>query len=443
MLKVVSLFKWILFNLMIVPAQAQVGVSLTDLQQYKVQPGPAISGQLSNQFSQSVRSLLPSRSQVERISPLFLQHEASPYYQWLSTVTLKDNRVLWFQVLTDTQSILQITQIPTEQIQITSELDLIERKYILRDSRFGLTIVLPVGVGAFDEGVLNFGEISLLTPRFKSGSLKDSATITRREKPRYFANKPFVRIVDGVSNEGTAIGFHTEVNDSFVRGFDSRGCMRMRDTDLYFLHDIVKYSLKNIPITVAYRTNTSEDHPYPKRNSGFKTVFNAGTQTEPKMVLDRDNLVKTAYKNEKPPVDLLVDSDQDHFEDLFEYSGLKSYERQRKVHSENCRSQDQVRRAKALSSVQTRIDEINRRLAMPVPQAIVYPGMSEKEIEREQRRQQKEKEQNDRRLNSEKRELQRSLERSEKTLSEQLNACLKQGERVLSTQDKIYRWWTH
>lgn len=438
-----NIVKLIVLSFMALTAHAQIGVSLYDLQQYKVQPGPSVSGQLQNQFAQSVRSLLPQRSQVERISPLFLQNETSPYYQWLATVTLKDNQVFWFQVMTNAQSVVQITQIPTEQIRMTSELDLIERKYILRDTQLGLTIVLPVGVGAFDEGVLNHGEISLLTPRFKSGSLKDTATITRREKPRYFANKPFVRIVDGVSNQGTAIGFHTEVNDSFVRGFDSRGCMRMRDADLYFLHDIVKYSLKNIPITVAYRTTATEDHPYPKRNSGFKTVFNAGTQVEPEMVLDRDNLVKTAYKNSKPPVDLLVDSDQDHFEDLFEYSGRKSYERQRQVQAEKCRSQDQDRRSRTLSANQSRIAEINRLLALPAPRAVIYPGMTEKEIEREERRLKKEKEQSDRALNSEKRDLQRSLERSEKSLSEQLNTCLKEGERVLSAKDKIYRWWMH
>lgn len=443
MFNVKNILKLFIVSFFALPTQAQIGVSLTDLQQHNVQPGPSVSGNIIGQFANSVRSFLPARSQVERISPLFLQNDSRPHFQWVSTVTLKDNQVLWFQIYSDSQSLLQIVPIPAEQIQMTSELDLIDRKYILRDQTFGLTIVLPVGVGAFDEGVLNFGETSLLTPRFKSGSLKDSATITRREKPRYFANKPFVRIVDGVSNQGTAIGFHTEVNDSFVRGFDSRGCMRMRDADLFFLHDIVKYSLKHIPITVAYRTNTPEDHPYPKRNSGFKTVFNAGTQAEPEMVLDRDNLVKTAYKKANPPVDVLVDTDQDHFEDLFEYSGRKSYERQRKVQTEKCRAEDQIRRERTLSTTQSRIAQINRLLATPAGQVVTYPGMTERDIEREQRRLKKEKEQNDRRLNNEKKELQRSVDRTEKTLSEQLNACIKEGERVLSAKDKIYRWWMH
>lgn len=435
--------KWIFLTFLTLPAQAQIGVSLSDLQKYNMQPGPSISGAIPSQFAQSVQNLLPPRSQVERVSPLFLQNDTGPYYQWISTVTLKDNQVLWFHLLTNAQSVLQITQIPTEQIKMSSELDLIERKYILRDSQSGLTIVLPVGVGAFDEGVLNFGNTSLLTPRFKSASLKDSATITRREKPRYFANKPFVRIVDGASNEGTAIGFHTEVNDSFVRGFDSRGCLRMRDSDLYFLHDIVKYSLKTIPMTSSYRTNSSEDHPYPKRNSGFKTVLNAGTQAEPKMVLDRDNLVRTTYKNSPPPVEALMDSDQDHFEDLFEYSGVKSYERQRQIQAEKCRAEDQVRRQNSLSSTQNRISEINQALSAPAPKVTVYQGMTEKDIELEERRLKREKEQSDKRLSSEKRELLRSLERSEKSLSEQLNSCIKEDERVLSTKDKIYRWWMH
>lgn len=222
------------------------------------------------------------------------------------------------------------------QMKFNMLVGLVDRKVIMNDSVNGLKLVFPNGVGSFDRGVLNPGVTTLLTPRFESAKLTADATISQRAKPRYFANKPFIRIVDGHTNEYTAIGFHTEINDSFYRGFDSHGCMRLRDNDLYMLHDLVKYGQTTIPIKVAYRVNDPADHPAPKVNKVIKEVLNAGTKEDPQMKLDVDDLVQTVYREIQAPVDELKDEAGDHYKEMYQYEAMETYAKQRAEQKEKC-----------------------------------------------------------------------------------------------------------
>ena len=199
---------------------------------------------------------------------------------------------------------------------------LVERKLIITDAANDVKMVFPIGVGGFDEGVLNEGTISLITPRFHNGFLDQRAVISKREKPRYFDGKPFIRILKGndLLADTTAIGFHTEINDTFVRGFDSHGCMRLRVPDLMALHDLIMDgSAQQTPINVVYRTADPSDHPAGKRNKTFKTVLNVGTKESPFFPLDKDNLVQMTYKESGAPMDKLVDLALDNYEDVFSY----------------------------------------------------------------------------------------------------------------------------
>lgn len=199
---------------------------------------------------------------------------------------------------------------------------LVERKLIIEDEVAEVKFVLPIGVGGFDEGVLNEGRVSLLTPRFQNGFIDQRAVISRREKPRYFDGKPFIRLLKGndLRADTTPIGFHTEINDSFVRGFDSHGCMRLRVPDLMALHDLIMDGgVQQTPITVTYRVNDFMDHPAGKRNKTYKTVQNNGTKESPFFPLDRDNLVQMTYKESGAPMDKLVDETLDNYEDIFSY----------------------------------------------------------------------------------------------------------------------------
>lgn len=199
---------------------------------------------------------------------------------------------------------------------------LVERKLIITDAANDVKLVFPIGVGGFDEGVLNEGKVTLITPRFHNGFIDQRSVISKREKPRYFDGKPFIRISKGtdIATDETAIGFHTEINDSFVRGFDSHGCMRLRVPDLMALHDLIMDgSIQQTPITVVYRTVDPSDHPAGKRNKTYKTVLNVGTKESPFFPLDKDNLVQMTYKESGAPVDKLIDEALDNYEDVYSY----------------------------------------------------------------------------------------------------------------------------
>ncbi len=199
---------------------------------------------------------------------------------------------------------------------------LVERKLIITEPMFDIKMVFPIGVGGFDEGVLNEGKVTLITPRFHNGFIDQRSVISKREKPRYFDGKPFIRILKGtdIRTDETAIGFHTEINDSFVRGFDSHGCMRLRVPDLMALHDLIMDgSVQQTPITVVYRTADPSDHPAGKRNKTYKTVLNVGTKESPFFPLDKDNLVQMTYKESGAPMDKLIDEANDNYEDVYSY----------------------------------------------------------------------------------------------------------------------------
>lgn len=200
---------------------------------------------------------------------------------------------------------------------------LVDRKLIIEDSLKDIKIVFPIGVGSFDLGVMNEGEVSLVTPRFKRGFIDQRAVISKREKPRYFAGLPFIRILKGsdLKSDSTAIGFHIEINDGFVRGFDSHGCMRLREMDLMAFHDLIVFGdEQQTPITVNYRTTDPADHPAPKRNKTFKTILNRGTAEKPFFIYDRDNLVQMTYKeNTEAPLAQLIDQKADNYYDLLNY----------------------------------------------------------------------------------------------------------------------------
>ncbi|MDO9180971.1 MAG: L,D-transpeptidase [Bacteriovorax sp.] len=200
---------------------------------------------------------------------------------------------------------------------------LIERKLIIEDTLRDIKLVFPIGVGAFDEGVMNEGNVSLVTPRFQNGFIDQRAVISKREKPRYFAGLPFIRILKGsdLSTDTTAIGFHIEINDSFVRGFDSHGCIRLRKPDLMAFHDLIMFGSElQTPITVQYKTLDPADHPAFKINKTFKTIFNKGSVEKPFFIYDRDNLVQMIYKeNTNAPIEKLFDLRNDNYYDLFNY----------------------------------------------------------------------------------------------------------------------------
>lgn len=237
-----------------------------------------------------------------------------------------ENVVLRYQTSTLNLTNYTITKTATINIvdvSLEAAVSLVERKLIVEDKTKNIKMIFPIGVGAFDEGVLNEGKTSLLTPRFQNGFLDKRVVISKREKPKYFRGLPFIRILKGPDAEAdkTPIGFHIEINDSFVRGFDSHGCMRLREFDLQALHDLIMLGDETqLPIKVLYQLADKADSPLAKRNKTFRTILNIGNSASPFFILDRDNLVQTGtVSNRIAPMEKLIDDEKDNYEDVFSY----------------------------------------------------------------------------------------------------------------------------
>lgn len=279
--------------------------------------------------------------------------------------------------------------IPLSQTLFDVNVSLAERKLVLRDNlNSELTMVFPLGVGSFDEGVLN-NAVTLLTPRFENAFLDQRAVISERKKPRYFAGKPFIRITTSTNlGEGhTAIGFHVQPNlDTFVRAFDSHGCMRMQLDDLNFLHDIVKEGPhQRLSVNVKFYTEDKIDHPFPKRNKPYKRVLNSRSKENPRWEIDRDGLVLVTKDWENSaPVDQLVDVDGDSHHAVYDYEmAWRKAERIKNIKQE-CREE------------------------------FPYDSEDEDLSKRERRK-----------------------------LEKAYEECVKEGQPSRSLRDRIYRWWVH
>ena len=211
------------------------------------------------------------------------------------------------------------------QTNFRIDVALVDRKAIVSDQSNDLVMVFPIGVGSFDVRVLH-DSVSLLTPRFKDAFLDKRTLIYKRDKPRYFAGKPFIRIMtrtDDLEAGWTGIGFHAQPNlASFVRAFDSHGCMRMQLDDLYALYWLVEEGPRQqTRVKVSYYTDSTLDHPFPKRDKPWRQVNNIGTQQEPMYNIDRDGLTQAVLaSNSEAPIDELVDADADNYHDLYNYN---------------------------------------------------------------------------------------------------------------------------
>jgi hypothetical protein len=206
-----------------------------------------------------------------------------------------DKKNLFFrrlEVLANTaiESVRALEEIPLAQTQFSIEVGLIPRTMVLTDSRFGIKKIYPLGVGGIDA-VTKPGKIRIVTPLFKDAGLQKRFVIAKRTEPSYYQGKPFLRIT---SKGGlwTAIGFHIQQNKIFVRGFDSHGCMRLRNKDLRELFQIVtKGSLEEMPLQVGFSVSEKNDHPYPQFTEYYKAIKNFGTVLKPLIKRDEFGLV--------------------------------------------------------------------------------------------------------------------------------------------------------
>ncbi|PIK15805.1 L,D-transpeptidase [Halobacteriovorax sp. JY17] len=307
------------------------------------------------------------------------------------------------------------------QTKLVFDVGLKSRKVIVKDKNSNIKMVFPLGVGSFDEGVLN-DEISLLTPRFKNGYLDKSKAIRNRKMPRYFANLPFVRILKGSNptEDYTGIGFHAQPfpdKNKFIRAFDSHGCMRMQTPDLWSLYFMVAAGpTKQLPITVNYTALSSEEHPFPKRDKPYKRVANTGSRANPSFSLDRDNLVLVQNNwDSSAPIENLVDLDNDNYHQVYNYSTTELVEDKWEGIRAKCKARTYENPAYTVNW-----DEY-------------APDYDSNDSER----------QRERKLKKAKKKYNKAIEKMNKKKDKAYEDCIDDHKRDSSIGDRLYRWWIH
>lgn len=306
------------------------GVRIEDLVKYQPESITHLA-QLNREISAQLGSVLGGKP-IDRILNIVidekpLQNGNSINYSVTAFIRYKSGAIQFEKLMVTTNAsgtsmrTHLMRSIALSQTNFKVSVGLVDKVVQVLDQENEIRMVFPLGVGSFDEGILN-QETSLLTPRFKNAYLSKHAAIQSRTSPKYFAGKPFIRILDGDEKAHTPIGFHAQPNlDPFIRAFDSHGCIRMQTNDLEALYFLVAHHSKSyIPITVSYHLEETITHPFPKRESSYKGIMNTGSKNSPRYTIDRDHLVQTATRQGTPPVHLLYDFDEDNNEEYFDYS---------------------------------------------------------------------------------------------------------------------------
>lgn len=207
-------------------------------------------------------------------------------------------------------------EIPLSETDFELRVELASQKAILFDRAHGLTRVFPITAGALDirshlmgpQPVIN--SMSLLLPgrRGDFADFKlDSAVLVKRShwsgspnqeariEPSYFKGRPFIGIIDTsrISKEGNyhqgyrEVGFHYQIDDDALkRGFESHGCIRLQDHDLYVLDAILNAGPKDtIPVEAKMTLDVFKDiDSIYSRQKTYKKVIYSTRPNSPQTV---------------------------------------------------------------------------------------------------------------------------------------------------------------
>lgn len=240
------------------------------------------------------------------------------------------------QILADT---------PLKTMHFTVNTGLIDRMVVLEDVENDVMLVFPLGVGGLDEGVLYHGE-TLLTPQFHKAWLDRRHVNPARTSPAYYRGKPFMPITNAAGTV-TPFAFHITIlsdqdwkkqgGNYLVRGFESHGCMRLRQKDLMQFFTIVeKGADARLPVNVDYfvwnrnewgdrdqsQGQVKEIHPYPLENSYMRIKNFARPGQTPVGRRDGENLYIMEQVNQEPNLSKLRDFNADDVKDDSVFDGL-------------------------------------------------------------------------------------------------------------------------
>ncbi len=207
---------------------------------------------------------LDSSEATFQLRSLFSDEEGVRFRKFRVQTRLSDGEVLSVSIDGEDEDL------NTTGIQM--ETSLVQRKVIIRDANGSILKIYPIDVGGFDEGVRNKSGTSLMTPVYNGAYLWRNLVIESRVRPNYFNRRPFLRI----SHDGdtwSPIGYHIQMSREMSRGFESHGCIRLREKDLYELYYLLTRGYRTkIPARMAYYLESEFDHPMPLRMNSYNTV---------------------------------------------------------------------------------------------------------------------------------------------------------------------------
>jgi hypothetical protein len=227
-----------------------------------------------------------------------------------------------------------LDDIPASRTRFSLQIGLLPRKAVLTDETTGIRKIYPLGVGGFDEGIKYRGKVSLLTPLYQGATLDRNRVMRARSDHSYYCGMPFLRM-SRKDGSYSPIGIHIIQHPQMIRGFDSHGCVRMREKDLYEVYALLMtQETPKIPLNVNLRIEERAEHPYPIRDNGYQSVVDCanprvkpdtcyegeGTPARPRRARasrsckDKDGLTLTRDYACRPPVENLAEVPPEHAE---------------------------------------------------------------------------------------------------------------------------------
>lgn len=165
-----------------------------------------------------------------------------------------------------------VKDIDLSQMHFSVNTGLEDRLVVVDDAANDVTLAFPLGVGGIDEAVMG-SSYRILTPKFHGATLQRKTVIAARSDPAYYRHRPFMPITTAKGTT-TAIAFHITILDDdvaaknglnyLVRGFESHGCMRMREKDLLEFFTIVEKGADDkLPVNV-------DNHVFNRNEQGVR-----------------------------------------------------------------------------------------------------------------------------------------------------------------------------
>jgi hypothetical protein len=124
---------------------------------------------------------------------------------------------------------------------------------------------------------------------------------------------PFLPIRRAGTHTLGGIAYHIKQTKEFERAFDSHGCMRMQEKDLYELYAIAAHQGADaVPVQVQFTVDLPSDHPMPPVETAYWAVVNCAKKGHaPASCLDKDGLTLMRLVSGAPPASSILASSKE------------------------------------------------------------------------------------------------------------------------------------